>query len=95
MLLTWVLVINGVRVLADNQVFSICLLQHMSTVVGMLIAHLYRMLVMIRAEEKIIGLLNKMSSLNNIPFYKPYVPCVNGHGPDIQLWHRLSRIHLE
>ena len=55
MLLTWVLVINGVRVLADNQVFSICLLQHMSTVVGMLIAHLYRMLVMIRAEEKILG----------------------------------------
>ena len=61
MLLTWVLVINGVRVLADNQVFSICLLQHMSTVVGMLIAHLYGMLVMIRAEEKIIGKVEKVT----------------------------------
>ena len=52
MLLTRVLVIIRVWVLADDQVFGVGLLQHLATVVGMLKAHLYRMLVVIRAEEK-------------------------------------------
>ena len=85
MLLTWVLVINGVRVLADNQVFSICLLQHMATVVGMLIAHLYRMLEVISAERKMKS--HFLGMVNNFPlFYQPCVPCVNGNCPDIKLW---------
>ena len=51
MLLTWVLVIIRVWVLANDQVFGVGLLQHLATVMGMLIAHLYWMLVVIRAEK--------------------------------------------
>ena len=51
MLLTWVLVIIRVWVLANDKVFGVGLLQHLATVMGLLIAHLYWMLVVIRAEK--------------------------------------------
>ena len=85
MFLTWVLVIIRVWVLADNQVFSVGLLQQLVTVVGMLIAHLYRVLEVISAERKMKS--HFLGVVNNFPlFYQPCVPCVNGNCPDIKLW---------
>ena len=96
MLLTRVLVINRVRVLADNQMFSVGLLQHLATVMGMLIAHLYGMLMMIRAEERNWAFKCDVKiDLFPILLSNIYLPCVNGDSPDIELWQWLSRIYPE